>query len=152
MIKYRWNYHWINITDICHYRRKLVSFHNLQITVYSTFSDICTRITLAHRNLSEIITESKFQIWNLYVCFLFYHCRRKLVSFHNLPITVYSTFSDVCTRITLAHRNLGEIITESIFQISKSLSLISCLSLLEENSVLSQPPNYCLFHLFRYLY
>ena len=39
-----------------------MSFHNLQITAYFTFWDICTRITLAHRNLGEIITESKFQI------------------------------------------------------------------------------------------
>ena len=100
-----------------------MSFHNLQITVYSTFSDICTRITLAHRNLSEIITESIFQIWNLYVCFLFYHCRRKIVSFHNLQITAYFTFWDICTRITLAHRNLGEIITESKFQINQCFSL-----------------------------
>ena len=47
-------------------RRKIVSFHNLQITAYFTFSDICTRITLAHRNLGKIITKSKFQI-NQYV-------------------------------------------------------------------------------------
>ena len=117
MIKYRWNYHWIYITDISlfHYWRKIVFFHSLQITFWSTFSDICTRITVAHRNLGEIITQLIFQI-NL--------CRRKIVSFHNLQITAYFTFSDICTRITLAHRNLDEIITESKFQINQCFSLL----------------------------
>ena len=91
-----------------------MSFHKLQITVDSTFSDICARITLAHRNLGEIITKIIFQISN---------SRRKIVSFHNLQITAYFTFSDICTRITLAHRNLGEIITESKFQINQCFSL-----------------------------
>ena len=81
-----------------------------------------TPVLLQSLILCFVSLNQYFRYQSLYLCFLVNNWR-KIVSFHNLQITAYFTFSDVCTRITLAHRNPGEIITESKFQINQCFSL-----------------------------
>ena len=81
-----------------------------------------TPVLLQSLILCFVSLNQYFRYQSLYLCFLEDNWR-KIVSFHNLQITAYFTFWDICTRITLAHRNLGEIITESKFQINQYFSL-----------------------------
>ena len=81
-----------------------------------------TPVLLQSLILCFVSLNQYFRYQSLYLYFLVEN-RRKIVSFHNLQSTADSTFSNICTRITLAHRNLGEIITESKFQINQCFSL-----------------------------